>query len=304
MKSKKIASSAEEMRQKLFGRPATTASESAEGTGDRFRAYWDYIGKTVTIPVEHISLEDNVRKEVDTTSPKFLELVDSIRREGLLQNLVVDVRSGPQGTYLACVSGQRRLLAAKEAGIEKAVCLLKQYSEAERISIGLTENLVRQDLHCLDVAEGYAELRRRGWAEEEIAARFEREQRTVHRYLLIAAWPEEVKKRIRQHPEFFTTRVIFNQFVSRGFADESKLRQAVEEKINASLQTKTVEIAAPSEGAIQLKLSDENRQAVKVLSDKLQTEIRLKLVGGKGKLEIGFQSDEELGRILQILTLV
>jgi len=201
------------------------------------------------------------------------------------------------------VSGQRRLLAAKAAGVEKAVCLLKQYGEAERISIGLTENLVRQDLHCLDVAEGYAELRRRGWAEEEIAARFEREQRTVHRYLLIAAWPEEVKKRIRQYPEIFTTRMIFNQFVSRGFADESKLRQAVEEKINASLQTKTVEIAAPSDGATQFKLSDENRQAVNALSDRLQAEVRLKTVGGKGKLEIGFRSDEELGRILQILTL-
>ncbi|HYE75292.1 MAG TPA: ParB/RepB/Spo0J family partition protein [Blastocatellia bacterium] len=302
MKSKKIASSAEEMRQKLFGHPATTASESVEGIGDRFRAYWEYIGKTVTIPVEHISLGDNVRKTVDMTSPKFLELVDSIRREGLLQNLVVDVRSGPQGTYLACVSGQRRLLAAKEAGVEKAVCLLKQYGEAERISIGLTENLVRQDLHCLDVAEGYAELRRRGWAEEEIAARFEREQRTVHRYLLIAAWPEEVKNRIRQHPEIFTTRLIFNQFVSRGFADESKLRQAVEEKINASLEKKKPEIVPPSEGARQLKLSDEHRQTVKVLSDKLQAEVRLKSAGLKGKLEISFQSDEELGRILHILT--
>jgi ParB family transcriptional regulator, chromosome partitioning protein len=303
MKSKKIASSAEEMKQKLFGRPAATASETVEVTTDRFRAYWDYIGKTVTIPVEHISLEDNVRKSVDTSSPKFLELVDSIRREGLLQNLVVDVRSGPQGTYLACVSGQRRLLAAKEAGIEKAVCLLKQYGEAERISIGLTENLVRQDLHCLDVAEGYAELRRRGWAEEEIAARFEREQRTVHRYLLIAAWPEEVKKRIRQHPEIFTTRVIFNQFVSRGFADESKLRQAVEEKIATSLGAKSAALAVPDANAAPLDLSDENRQAIKLLSDKLQTEVRLKTIGRKGKLEIGFQSEGELERILQILTL-
>src|SRR5262245_61779093 len=123
MKSKKIASSAEEMKQKLFGQAAATTSEPGANAVDRFRAYQDYIGKTVTIPIEHISLEDNVRKAVDTTAPKFLELVDSIRREGLLHNLVVDVRTGPQGTYLACVSGQRRLLAAREAGVEKAVCL-------------------------------------------------------------------------------------------------------------------------------------------------------------------------------------
>lgn len=302
MKSKKIASSAEEMKQKLFGQLDSTTSEAVEPVADRFRAYRDYIGKTVTIPVEHISLEDNVRKAVDTTSPKFLELVDSIRREGLLQNLIVDVRTGPQGTYLACVSGQRRLLAAKEAGVEKAVCLLKQYGEAERISVGLTENLIRQDLHCLDVAEGYAELRRRGWAEEEIAERFEREQRTVHRYLLIAAWPEEVKKKMRLHPEVFTTRVIFNQFVSRSFADEGKLRQAVEDKVKASLVI-TSAASSTKDGGTPLKLSDESRQAVKVLSDKLQTGVKLKTAGGKGKLEISYRNDEELQRILQLLSL-
>lgn len=303
MKSKKIATSAEEMKQKLFGQLSANTSEAVEPSVDRFRAYLDYIGKTVTIPVEHISLEDNVRKAVDITSPKFLELVDSIKREGLLQNLIVDVRHGPQGTYLACVSGQRRLLAAKEARVEKAVCLLKQYGEAERISIGLTENLVRQDLHCLDIAEGYAELRRRGWAEEEIAERFEREQRTVHRYLLIAAWPAAVKSRIRQYPEIFTTRVVFNQLVSRGFADVSKLHQAVEEKVNAGLRAKTGTTNSIGESVIQLKLSAKSRQAIKVLSDKLQAEIKLKTADGKGKLEISYQNEEELQRILQILSL-
>jgi ParB family transcriptional regulator, chromosome partitioning protein len=296
MKSKKIASSAEEMKQKLFGRTTQTATEPVEPAADRFRAYLDYIGK-------HITLEDNVRKAVDTTSPQFQELIESIVRDGLLQNLIVDVRTGPQGTYLACVSGQRRLLAAKEAGVEKAVCLLKQYGEAERISIGLTENLVRQDLHCLDVAEGYAELRRRGWAEEEIAERFEREQRTVHRYLLIAAWPEAIKGKIRQYPEIFTTRVIFNQFISRGFADEGKLRQAVEAKINSSLAAKTGSAQTVRNDPAVLKLSDESRQAVKILSDKLQTEIKAKTVSGKGKLEISYQSDDELQRILQVLSL-
>jgi hypothetical protein len=124
----------------------------------------------------------------------------------------------------------------------------------------------------------------------------------VHRYLLIAAWPEEVKKKMRQYPEVFTTRVIFNQFVSRGFADEGKLRQAVEERVKASLAV-TSAASSTKDSATPLNLSAESRQAVKVLSDKLQTGIKVKTVGGKGKLEISYQNEEELQRILQILSL-
>lgn len=301
MKSKKISSSAEEMRTRLFS--TSTQSHVMEQQPDRLKAYLDYIGKTVTVPVELIAIEDNVRKQVETSSPKFLELVESIKRDGLLQNLIVDVRNGAEGTYLSCVSGQRRLLAAKLAGIEKAVCLLKQYGEGDRISIGLTENLVRQDLHCIDVADGYAELHRSGWSETEIADRFERGQRTVHRYLIIAAWPESVKNEIRKHPEIFTTRVIFNNFVSRSFADDHELQAAVEARIAAS-QPKQIEEETNTKMTLKIpKLSAEMRRGVTVLADKLQTAVKIKTSGGRGRLEIGFGDEEELRRILEMISL-
>lgn len=301
MKSKRIASSAEEMKTRLFN--PTTQSHVAEQQPDRLKAYLDYVGKTVTVPIDLIVIEDNVRKQVDTNSAKFQELVDSIKREGLLQNLIVDVRNGETGTYLSCVSGQRRLLAARVAGIEKAVCLLKQYGEGDRVSIGLTENLVRQDLHCIDVADGYAELRRAGWTEEEIADRFERGQRTIHRYLLIAAWPETVKQLIRKYPDIFTTRVIFNNLVSRGFASEAELQAAVEAKIAASLISTTELLKNTDEAKAAVKLTPEVRRGVKVLADKLQTGVRIKSSGGRSRLEIGFATENELQRILAMLSI-
>lgn len=299
MKGKNIATSAEEMRQKLFGPNNDGTNARSAHTPDRFKAYLDYIGKTVTVPLEHISIEDNVRKQVETASPKFTELVESIRKEGLLQNLIVDVRQTSEGTYLSCVSGQRRLLAAREAGIEKAVCLLKQYSDAQRVSVGLTENLIRQDLHCIDVAEGYAELQRNGWSEEEIAERFERGQRTVHRYLLIAAWPIDVKTKIREHAQLFPTRVIFNQLISRGFADADELRQAIENRISAA-QNEAKKLK--TNAATKSKLQPETQRSVKVLIDKLNTEIAVRDKGGKGKIEISYSTNEDLERILSLLT--
>jgi len=302
MKGKNISASAEEMKNKLFGQPAKEEVANNAATAQKLQAYLDYIGKTVTIPVEYITIEDNVRKQVDTDSAKFRELVDSIQREGILQNLIVDVRTSAQGTYLSCVSGQRRLLAARAAGIEKAVCLLKQYQDAERISIGLTENLIRQDLHCIDVADGYAELHRSGWTEEQIAERFERGQRTIHRYLLIAAWPEDVKTTIRQHPEIFSTRVIFNQFVSRGFEDEAALRQAVQTKISQSTKDATLRAPAQARATAQA-VSGKLQQSIKILQDKLQAGIKLKDSAGKGKIEISYKDENDLQRILEILAL-
>lgn len=294
MKGKKIAASAEEMKKKLFGEPQQDSAQKPLQV-DRFAAYRDHIGKTVTIPIEYITIEDNVRKEVDTSSPRFQELVDSIKRDGMLQNLIVEVRDGQSGTYLSCVSGQRRLLAAKAAGIEKAICLLKEYSFAERVSAGLTENLVRQDLNCIDVAEGYAALRKEGWSEEEIGSRFERGQRTIHRYLVIASWPDDVKQSMRKYPDVFTTRTIFNQFVSRSFKSENDLREAVQSKMSKALEP----------GAEKLKQSGKQRSDVKAtvssLSEKLRLPVNIKGNDHQGKLTISYQNREELERIIQII---
>lgn len=291
---KKIAASAEEMSKKLFG-GKSQASVQEPQQADRFAAYRDHIGKTVTLPIEHIVIEDNVRLEVDTSAPKFQELVDSIKREGILQNLIVEVRNGRNGAYLSLVSGQRRLLAAKEAGVQKATCLLKEYNRAGRVSAGLTENLMRQDLNCIDVADGYAALRKEGWLEEEIAARFERGQRTIHRYLVIASWPEDVKRTMRKYPDIFTTRTIFNQFVSRSFKDEDELRAEVESKVSKALEPDAEELDRSG------KQNAHIQTAVSSLTEKLKLPVKIKGDEKEGKITISYRDPEELERVIRII---
>ncbi|MEY4167740.1 MAG: hypothetical protein RIR52_1564 [Acidobacteriota bacterium] len=290
MKAKKIAESAEEMKNKLFG-------QAHDGQGDhpnRFSVYLEHVGKTVTIPTSQITIEENVRKEVDVDSPKFIELVESIRRDGLLQNLVVEVKESEAGIYLSCVSGQRRLMAARVAGIEKVVCLLKRYGQAERVSTGLTENLVRQDLNCIDIAEGYAALQQAGWSEEEIAARFERGQRTIHRYLIIASWPAEVRSIMRRNPEIFPTRVIFNQFISREFSSEEELLQAVKARL-ALFEGEGSERQAQDPAAERIK------SMATSLSRQTGCAVSLRGTEEKGTLSIRYLNPHDLQRITQAL---
>ena len=82
------------------------------------------------------------------------ELSESIRRYGILQPLTV--RSTAEGYEL--IAGERRLRAAKMAGLREVPCLLARSSEEESALLALIENLQRRDLHYFEEAEAIAQL--------------------------------------------------------------------------------------------------------------------------------------------------
>jgi len=92
------------------------------------------------------------RRDFDENSLR--ELSESIRRYGILQPLTV--RSTAEGYEL--IAGERRLRAAKMAGLREVPCLLARSSEEESALLALIENLQRRDLHYLEEAEAIAQL--------------------------------------------------------------------------------------------------------------------------------------------------
>jgi ParB family transcriptional regulator, chromosome partitioning protein len=188
-----------------------------------------HLGKVVLLPLNALIIEDNVRQSLDLQGPSFRELVTSIEREGLLQNLVATLREFDDGTYaLKVVSGQRRWHACRELGVAKVPVMLRAYqTQAEEMLAGLAENLNRVDLAPLDIAEGYRKLRLAGLSEDEIAERFDRGRRTIRKYIAIAGYPDDVKTTFRQHPGVFTSSVLFNNFASRSFKSDAELREEV-----------------------------------------------------------------------------
>ena len=258
-------------------------------TTDKYAKLTDHIGKYIAVPLADIRIEDNVRQAVDTESVRFAELVDSIREYGLLQNPVIELRLENGQHQLFCVAGQRRILAALLAGLKSGTCLVQSYQNlADRVSAGLVENLMREDLHCLDIAEGYARLAEQGWSEDVIADRFEREKRTIHRYLKIAAWPIEVRTRMREHAEKFTSKVLFSEFLSRSFKDNDELMQMVQQKISAK--------------TVKANVAPAIKQAQAELKSKYATRVTVKGNGEKGQISLSYQSPEEFMRILQLLS--
>ncbi len=117
---------------------------------------------------------DQPRREFDDDALR--ELAESIRRYGILQPL--SVRRAETGYEL--IAGERRLRAAKLAGLRTVPCLVLRSSGEESALLSLVENLQRRDLHYLEEAAGIARLiERYGFTQEQAAERLGRSQSAV-----------------------------------------------------------------------------------------------------------------------------
>lgn len=124
------------------------------------------------------------------------ELAASIRSCGILQPLTV--RRARGGYEL--VAGERRLRAARIAGLREVPCLVAQVGEEDSALLALMENLQRRDLDCWEEAQAIARLiSRYGLSQEEAARRLGRAQPTVANKLRLLRLPEDVRALLREN---------------------------------------------------------------------------------------------------------
>jgi ParB family chromosome partitioning protein len=110
-------------------------------------------GGVLQLPVERI--QPNPRQPRHSVDPEELkDLTESIRTHGVLQPLLVTF----DGSDYRLIAGQRRLQAARLAGLEFVPVILRRASEIQQLELALIENLQREDLNPLEAAEGYQRL--------------------------------------------------------------------------------------------------------------------------------------------------
>ena len=125
------------------------------------------------------------------------ELSQSIRQFGILQPLTV--RRLPGGQY-ELVAGERRLRAARMAGLSSVPCLLRGMTEEESALLALVENIQRRDLHYLEEAAALERLiRRHGLSQEEAARRIGRSQSAVANKLRLLKLSPECTELLLQY---------------------------------------------------------------------------------------------------------
>lgn len=250
------------------------------------------INRVMLIPLNILSIEENVRRTVDEESPEFISLVDSIRESGIRQNIIVDLQDADESNYkVSVIAGQRRILAGRKAGTRQvAALILKLNDRGKRLAEGLAENLFREDLHCLDQAEAYAALVAEGWSEDQISETFERRRKTILQFLRLARYPEKAKSVIRAHQDVFTTYLLFNKFIAKTWKSEEELLQRLEDAVKGKGITK--KSAAPPPPAVNRLV-----RAVQSFNG-----LKCKVTGNyeTGKIVIDYKNQAALDRIIAL----
>jgi ParB family transcriptional regulator, chromosome partitioning protein len=133
------------------------------------------------------------RREFDGES--LLALSESIKARGLLQPLVV--RPLPGGSY-ELIAGERRLRAAKLAGLEQLPAIVRETKEGERLELALIENMAREDLNPIDEARACATLvDDLGVTKEELGRRVGRSRVAISNAVRLLDLPDEVQAMIQ-----------------------------------------------------------------------------------------------------------
>ena len=134
------------------------------------------------------------RKRLDDESLE--ELSGSIKSYGILNPLTVRLRCGKY----ELVAGERRLRAAKIAGLEEVPCILIDVNMEDASLIALVENLQRRDLDFIEEALGISQLIRMfGMSQEEAARRIGKSQSAVANKLRLLKLPSDVLESLRQN---------------------------------------------------------------------------------------------------------
>lgn len=120
-------------------------------------------------------------------------LADSIHEHGVLQPLIVSY--DPEKDQYVLIAGERRLKAARLAGLDTVPAIIRQASEQQRLELALIENVQRADLTPLETAEAYHHLIDEfGMTHEEVAARVGKSREAVTNTHRLVRLPDAIKK--------------------------------------------------------------------------------------------------------------
>lgn len=144
-----------------------------------------------SIPVELICLNPDQPRKI-FREEELLELRDSIKEFGIIQPILV--KKDREGLFIL-IAGERRLRAAKLAGIEKVPAIVREMDGKDTALVALIENVQRENLNYIEEAYAYKKLMENyGLTQGEIARRVGKQQSTISNKIRILALPPEIRE--------------------------------------------------------------------------------------------------------------
>ena len=268
------------------GQPIKPAYPEPQGNG------------ALVIPIDKI--RRNPYQPRETFDPEKLEeLADSIRVHGIIEPLVAS-KDG-DGSY-ELISGERRLRAAKQAGLIEVPVVLKELGRRDKLEIAIIENVQREDLNPIERAKSYQRLVDEfRYGQEDVAKRVGKSRESVANSLRLLKLPEKIQEYIR------TGKLSEGHGkILLGIAEPSKQLEYAEIILRDRLTVRQLsDSVSPSRKNSPSKKIYKNPNLA-IHEDKLRSALGTKVdVSGteaKGKIMIEYYSAEDLRGIINKIT--
>ena len=252
-----------------------------------------------TVPVANLA-PNRLQPRSDFNDSGMEELANSIRRQGIVQPVVVTPAEGENFTIVA---GERRWRAARRAGLEEVPVVVKQVDDDRQLlEMALVENLQRADLNAIEEAEAFRSLRQAfGLSQEEIGVLVGRSRSAVSNALRLLGLPEEIQGMLRdgrlkagQARPLLTIEDPQHQL--------ALARRAAKEGLSArQLESLAGEGKKSRPRRTPKGMDPDTAAAAERLTKRIQAKVEIRRRGPGGIVQLHFHSEEELMRLYDLL---
>ena len=230
------------------------------------------------------------------------ELSSSIKEIGILQPPVVRRISG--GRY-ELIMGERRLRAAKIAGLSKIPVIIRETNDTELLREALVENIHRSNLNSLEEAAAYNQmLTDFGLTHDELASKLGKSRPVITNTLRLLNLPTSVQKRLAAG-----TRSMGHARALLGLSDPVEIERIATKIINEGLSVRATEELISQSAPIKKKSGGRPgsrhgkfQELEERIENVLDTRVSIKGGASGGKIQIEFADSEDLRRITEVIT--
>lgn len=247
-----------------------------------------------------IDIEPNPWQPRKTFSESHIkELSESIAIHGVIQPIILQ----ENGTKYTIIAGERRWRAARLAGLSVMPAIIRSFSEQETLEIALIENIQREDLNTIELAQAYEYLVDEfSLTQKEVANKVGKSRSSVANIMRLLNLSAYVQEKLSDNA------------ISYGHArailaiNDEKLQEEITDEIIASqLSVRETEkliqkLSEPKKDKVEKpEQSPFYRELQEGLQNALGTKVQISQGKKKGKIEIEYYSEDELERIISLI---
>jgi ParB family chromosome partitioning protein len=254
--------------------------------------------RVASIPISQIE-PNPLQPRTIFDAGRLQELANSIETHGIVQPILIRRKD----SHFELIAGERRLRAAKLAGLAEVPAIIQDYADDRVLEIALIENIQREDLNPIETAQALERLAREmNLSHEEIAIRTGKDRTTITNMIRLLRLPADVQLLVAERRlSMGHARAIL------GLAKPEHQTQLAEKSAAQGFSVRQVErlvkkINEPRDPS-ETPLEDPNiRAAIADLESALGTRVRIiEKTDQRGRIEIEYYSQEDLQRVYELI---